>query len=328
MTHVFVYEFITAGGLFAMPGAPTPSGSLLEEGSLMRAAVVDDLLQFGCRVTYLRDKRLSLPLKPGCEETVVDSSEAEKVAFDAACEQVDAVLVIAPEFNALLLERVLWAEASSALLISPGSDFVAIAGDKWSTYRRWKRAGVPTPPTWLASDFTAPSGDEAVRYVRKPRDGAGSQEIDFYDSQEKISAPSEAIIQTFCEGLHTSCALLSDGNRIVFLAPGTQKIDVCNGFQYHGGSWPLRGELAERAKRLARRGATALPPFRGYVGVDMILGAKDGDDFAIEINPRLTTSYFGLRRLCRGNLSAAMLGIAMGEPVELEFSDEGYEFEL
>lgn len=328
MTHVFVYEFITAGGLFALPGAPAPSGSLLEEGSLMRAAVVEDLLAIGCRVTYLRDERLTLPQLPGSEETVIDSAETEKAAFAAACDVADAVLVIAPEFNALLLERVLWAEASSARLISPGSDFVAIAGDKWSTYRRWRRAGVPTPQSWLTSSFPSPAADDPARYVRKPRDGAGSQEIVFYESQEKLSASSEAIVQTFCEGLHASCALLSDGNRIVFLPPGRQKIDVCNGFQYHGGSWPLSADFAERARTLARRAATALPPFRGYVGVDMILGAKDGDDFAIEINPRLTTSYFGLRRLCRGNLSAAMLALAMGEPAELEFTDEAYEFEL
>ncbi|MCC9604472.1 ATP-grasp domain-containing protein [Blastopirellula sp. JC732] len=328
MTRVFVYEFITAGGLYAMPGAPEPSGSLLEEGTLMRSAVVDDFLKAGVSVSLFRDHRLPAFEHVGCDETVIDSSEAEKAAFATACNEANAVLVIAPEFGALLLERVLWAEAGRARLISPGSDFTAIAGDKWNTYRRWTRAGVPTPDTWLEGRFSSASVDKSRRFVRKPRDGAGSQEIDFYESPEKFGGSSEAIIQTFCEGLHASCALLGDGKRIICLPPGTQKIDPGNGFQYRGGCWPLAGDLAERAQTLARRAATALPPFRGYIGVDMILGAKDGDDFAIEINPRLTTSYFGLRHLCRGNLSAAMLAFASGDAIRLEFSGEEYELDL
>ncbi|TWT32114.1 ATP-grasp domain-containing protein [Blastopirellula retiformator] len=328
MTRVFVYEFITAGGLFAMPGAPEPSGSLLDEGTLMRSAVVDDLLDVGVEVSLLRDQRLAPLAKPGCEETVIDSADTEKTAFAAACEAADEVLVIAPEFGALLLERVLWAEAGPARLVSPGSDFTAIAGDKWNTYRRWTRARVPTPPTWLASEFDATSAGKTSRWVRKPRDGAGSQAIDFYDSGEKFDGAAEAIVQTYCEGLHASCALLSDAKQIVCLPPGTQKIDPCNRFQYRGGCWPLSGDLTERAQALAKQAATALPPFRGYIGVDMILGAKDGDDFAIEINPRLTTSFFGLRRLCRGNLSAAMLAFAMGDAIELQFSSEAYDLDL
>jgi predicted ATP-grasp superfamily ATP-dependent carboligase len=53
----------------------------------------------------------------------------------------------------------------------------------------------------------------------------------------------------------------------------------------------------------------------GYVGVDLILGnAADGSkDIAIEINPRLTTSYVGLRALARFNLAEAMLALALGQ---------------
>ncbi|UUO08947.1 ATP-grasp domain-containing protein [Blastopirellula sp. J2-11] len=326
MKRVFVYEFITGGGLFCLPNAPSPSGSLLEEGALMRSAVVDGLLEAGVSVSLLRDQRLPAEGKPGCEEVVVTSSANERTTFEAACERADAVLVIAPEFDSLLLDRVRWAEAGAARLISPGSDLVAIAGDKWKTYQCWLRASVPTPPTWLAKDFTL--ADDCDRYVLKPRDGAGSQDTDFLDSVEKLAERPGAIVQTYCDGLPVSTGLLSDGNQIVSLPPAIQQIDCYKGFQYRGGSWPLTGDLKERAETLARRSAAALPPFRGYIGVDMILNAMDGGDFAIEINPRLTTSYFGLRQLCRGNLSAAMLAFALGEPIEIEFSSEAYQFKL
>ena len=51
--------------------------------------------------------------------------------------------------------------------------------------------------------------------------------------------------------------------------------------------------------------------------MDLIVGdAPDGSgDVAIEINPRLTTSYVGLRALAESNLAAAILAAARGEPI-------------
>ena len=42
----------------------------------------------------------------------------------------------------------------------------------------------------------------------------------------------------------------------------------------------------------------------------------DGIDYAIEINPRLTTSYIGLRQLCNQNLADLMLRQALGDTIE------------
>ena len=67
----------------------------------------------------------------------------------------------------------------------------------------------------------------------------------------------------------------------------------------------------------------------GYLGVDLVLGeAADGsDDVVIEINPRLTTSYVGLRALARENLAAAMLDVASGRTPRLSFADRQLEFD-
>jgi predicted ATP-grasp superfamily ATP-dependent carboligase len=72
----------------------------------------------------------------------------------------------------------------------------------------------------------------------------------------------------------------------------------------------------------------ALPLSQGYVGVDLVLGqAEDGSgDRVIEVNPRLTTSYVGLRALARANLAAAMLAVAAGERPDLCFGSEPVEF--
>jgi len=54
---------------------------------------------------------------------------------------------------------------------------------------------------------------------------------------------------------------------------------------------------------------------RGYVGVDLVLGLHAGEDRVIELNPRLTTSYLGLRRKAKVNLADIYLRMMYGYPV-------------
>ena len=85
-------------------------------------------------------------------------------------------------------------------------------------------------------------------------------------------------------------------------------------FRYLGGSCPLEPALDRRARSLAIQTIRSLTGPLGYVGIDLILGDDpDGqNDVVIEINPRLTTSYVGLRAIADGNLAAAMLAAAEG----------------
>jgi hypothetical protein len=75
-------------------------------------------------------------------------------------------------------------------------------------------------------------------------------------------------------------------------------------FVYDGGvaslSHPRRAEACE----LARRAVALMPGLRGYVGVDLVLGEETC--WLIEINPRPTTSYVGLRRVIDLNMAAAI----------------------
>jgi predicted ATP-grasp superfamily ATP-dependent carboligase len=93
-----------------------------------------------------------------------------------------------------------------------------------------------------------------------------------------------------------------------------QRLSRDGRFHYLGGRLPLPDNLDRRARRLAERAVECVEGLHGWFGVDMILGeAEDGSgDMAIEINPRLTTSYLGLRRLARFNLAEALLATATG----------------
>ncbi len=100
------------------------------------------------------------------------------------------------------------------------------------------------------------------------------------------------------------------------------------GFEYQGGSLPLEPHLDRRARALAQRAARCLPGPLGFVGVDLVLGAAtDGSqDCVIEVNPRLTTSYVGLRVAARQNLAGALLTVAEGREAGLSFADRPVRF--
>jgi predicted ATP-grasp superfamily ATP-dependent carboligase len=90
-----------------------------------------------------------------------------------------------------------------------------------------------------------------------------------------------------------------------------------------------RSPLARRATAIGRRVADVLPSSVGYIGIDLVLGDADNgsNDFVIEINPRLTTSYVGLRGSADGNLAGAMLDASDGvEKLNLRFPRHPLEF--
>jgi predicted ATP-grasp superfamily ATP-dependent carboligase len=135
-------------------------------------------------------------------------------------------------------------------------------------------------------------------------------------------------VEQFCPGEPVSVALLRGPAGQSALPPCRQRLSDDGRFQYLGGSLPLPPPLAYRATRLAERAVAALPNTLGYVGVDLVLGAEtDGaGDFVIEVNPRLTTSYIGLRAASRENLAAALLEVAEGRVPRLSFAADRVEF--
>src|SRR5262249_34011264 len=129
---------------------------------------------------------------------------------------------------------------------------------------------------------------------------------------------AELLLQPWVPGTAASVAFLLGPRQEIPLAPAAQLLSDDGRFRYLGGTAPLTPNLARRAVAVARNAIQAVPDLRGYVGVDLVLGdAADGSsDQVIEINPRLTTSYIGLRALARVNLAELMLHVIQGEPVE------------
>ena len=103
-------------------------------------------------------------------------------------------------------------------------------------------------------------------------------------------------------------AILCQGSRRQVLAPCRQVLQT-GSFAYQGGQVLADGPLSRRAIHLGDQVARAMPYDYGYIGVDLVLGkaANGSEDYVVEINPRMTTSYVGLRASTDTNLAQLML---------------------
>jgi predicted ATP-grasp superfamily ATP-dependent carboligase len=326
---VLVFEFVSGGGLYQCPGAPQPTGSLLVEGAAMVQALVEDLARStAAPVTRLFDVRLAPALTPRHQENVslvpVDSGRDLETALRQNAQVCDVTIVIAPESAGILLStRDLVARAGGHWL-GCSAQMLRWASDKTATIRRLAEHRVPGPSG--VQSLGAPDQMPALPVVVKPNNGAGSEDIAWV----RTAAEWEAIewqdgayrIERYCAGQPASLAVICGPRERRMLAPCLQTIDVEGRFAYRGGRVLAPGPLADRVLALGTAVLPALDGALGYVGIDLVLGAAaDGrDDVVLEVNPRLTTSYLGLRAACCGNLAQAILDSAVGQIPRIEFS--------
>lgn len=334
MSRVFLYEYITGGGTFSARSPDTPSGSLLREGTAMIRSLAEDFSRLpGVRVSLLHDVRLPGMNLASDDVVEVADADAERRAVLDQSQQADWTVLIAPEFDGILLERCRWAEAAGARLLSPPSSFVQLASNKDRTAEQLRQHGLPVPTATILHPGQPLPETFPYPAVVKPCDGAGSVGVHLVASSSagyEIPADDQTTrLEEFRRGTPASVAVLCGPREKLALPACSQRISNDGRFRYLGGRTPLEEALSKRAQRLALAAVDALPPAVGYVGVDLILGDDPNGrvDVVIEVNPRLTTSYVGLRALCRKNLAAAMMAVAQSDPAELSFSEQTVEFD-
>jgi len=328
--HIFLYEWTTGGGLVEEPGA-LPA-SLVREGAAMIGALAADLVRIeGSRVSTLRDPRVLQLALSGCDIVDVTGIGSHHEEFERLAAEADATILIAPEFDGILLKAARRVIASGGRLASPSPAFIRIAANKQRTCEALAAAGVPTAQgIALESDEPLPA-DFAYPAVLKPIEGAGSQDTYMvsgpHDAPPAYAWPRR--LEQYMPGLPASAAILCGPAGYTTLVPCKQRLSDDGRLRYLGGELPLAAGLADRAAALAQRAIAALPSTVGYVGVDMILGhdPHGGEDVVIEVNPRLTTSYVGLRAAAQSNLAEAMWRIAQGESQSVSFAERPLEFD-
>jgi predicted ATP-grasp superfamily ATP-dependent carboligase len=316
--RILVHEFATGGGL---AGRPVPL-SLAREGAAMLRALVADLAAIGRhRIVTTVDPRYPVPAPPGVE--VVTLARRSAPLLDSLIASADAVWLVAPETGGCLERLAARVERKRRTVLGPGAAAIRRACDKASLPRRLARLGVPHPETRVlrqGADWALAAREVGYPVVVKPARGAGCQGVclacddrelrQAADMARRADGRGPLLLQRYVEGLAASVSLLADGRRAVALTVNAQSVRASRPFTYRGGATPLAHPLAGRAMEAARRTCQALSGLRGYVGVDVVLTGSEV--VVIEVNPRLTTAYLGVRSALEGNVAGLVLQACSG----------------
>ncbi len=292
--RIFVFEFVTGGGLL---GADLPA-SLVREGDMMLQALVCDLAAVaGVECIVTRDARLAAPRLTADCRLVYGPTEFPHV-WAQTLAQVDAVWPIAPEMQGTLeaISRQILAAGPRLLNSTPAA--VRTAASKLQTVRLLADWGVPVVPTFGRQD---PLPMIPGPWVLKPDDGVGCLGIRLCRDRDalcrywdQLADGRDYVAQPFVQGTAASLSLLVKDGEAAVLSVNRQRIAVMDdellllGCVVNG-----LGAADARFRRLAGDVAAALPGLWGYVGIDLI--ATTAGPLVLEVNPRLTTSYVGLR---------------------------------
>lgn len=314
--------------------------SLRGEAVSMVAAITQDF----AAISGLRPALLLCPaasgsptlrtlLPSGILHCLVDRELAEWIRQpDVPTESIRSLLIVAPEFEGRLVERLRDAESGplrAAARLNLSASLAAIFSDKFATAAWLEQRGLPTPQTWLmtnaerrelAAGLIASSGRRKCTAVVKPRFGAGCDQVQLIPqlpiSATQASGPDDAewVLQPRVRGRACSISLIGQGESgpALILPPGEQRItaDAQNTLHYRGGRIPCGGDCAAAVTAVAEAFRTAIGPFRGWLGLDVVVSnsrLKGPCATIIEVNPRLCTSYSGYRKLTSVNLAERML---------------------
>ena len=311
--RVLVYEEVTG----CCAGAP--DARFLREAKVMVSSLVRDLeaSPHVKAVTLIRDARLSCAGFPGEVKIVkVNSEDDAQNALLRELESLgtdDAYWPIAPEEDARLETLCAMGERASCHLLNSSPTAVRIFASKFETARLLPQ-DIACIPTWrTVSDIPADFRNWSAGYVVKPDTGAGGdgfRRVDTVDAACGAMRDGD-IVQPYIEGRAMSVSLACGKGRFAVLSFNEQHLHKDSGrLRRCTVGCPIPNSLSELMLHLSvvmsGVGAAA------YVGVDLIETAEH-EYTVVEVNPRLTTSYSGIRAACGFNPVDYIVRYALGK---------------
>lgn len=316
---ILVVEYVTGGGFID----ETLPAALLHEGQGMLTALLDDLLDIdSVAVCITRDYRLSAEAMSAKSARLsvfrIEPQLKLQAILPQLIQQCDAVWPIAPETANALTEICQLVETAGKTLLSSAAEAVAMSGDKLKTYACLKRHKIPVIPTRL---FSAKHNFSPQWRVIKPLDGVGCEDVCLLDNEADlqrlitaIDTQQQYILQPFINGRAMSLSCLFKQGMAWLISCNEQSIDIIDGkFILRACIVNAMPDQDGRYQLLIERMASAIPQLWGYVGIDLIETAHGPQ--IVEINPRLTTSYVGLRKALGINIAEQVLRIMNAQPI-------------
>ncbi|MEM2146127.1 MAG: ATP-grasp domain-containing protein [Candidatus Jordarchaeaceae archaeon] len=312
---LLVFEFFSGGGF-----VEGELSGLIDEAYAMLRCAVEDFQKAGFYVFTTLDHRIAEfnPSLKANHVRVVYNSDSE--VFRELLNEVDAAFLIAPETGGVLCSLAVETVKSGVELFSPLPSAIELTADKSKLLEIAEKLGLNVPEHRVLE--TTSSFDEVGKIasnmgypvVFKVLDGAGSEGMSLVRRSEEIPLAMEKIrsvsnrglflLEKFVEGIDASVSLVSNGETAFPLSLNSQSMRMKSPLEeskYEGGYVPLRHRLKDSAFEAAKTLVENIEGLQGYVGVDLII--SEDKVTILEVNPRLTTSYLGLRRVLRQNVA-------------------------
>lgn len=346
---IAVLEFLCGGGLIEPDQPSTDSNTpanvlvpLFGEGLSMLNALAADLIECGHSVCTCLDRSvITSDLVPpsflsSASILTVEATDRFLDVWSHVASACDVTMVIAPELNNALTSIVQTLRELGVTVLASDAAFLKAASDKWLMAKILLAHGIAHPATWTLREYYATRKAASKMIGTSPitvkrRDGAGCAEMKYFANCEAFESwalttsliaenGDNWIVQPWSAGQPASLALIAHENHKV-LGSFEQRMEVrpienanqgqC--VQYRGGSGPLSQVSFAQLDEFANVVLNAVPPgAAGWIGIDFLipLEAKAASDWiAIEVNPRLTTSYAGYRKWYGHELANMLLGI-------------------
>ncbi|MGH8531622.1 MAG: ATP-grasp domain-containing protein [Gammaproteobacteria bacterium] len=311
MPRIFVCEYITGGGL----AGETLPVALAAAGDAMLRALLDDLRAIPTvKTATTRDSRLA-SLGPDIETRVILPTGSVWERWEQCIEAADAVWPVAPETGGILERLNRWVLDKNRILIGCHPQAVQVTASKYRTARELKRHRIPVADT-MYPNARLPASDSG--WVIKPDDGAGCEETYYFRHAEDVIRSGKwthgSIVQPYIPGVPASLSVLCYDGSHTLLACNAQRIQLSNHrLVYAGVAVNALGHRRHEFEELVSRILEAMPRLRGYIGIDLVI--TDSGPVVMEINPRLTEAYVGLRQSLRFNPAAPVVDACMRIPV-------------
>ena len=141
------------------------------------------------------------------------------------------------------------------------------------------------------------------------------------------STSKQFIVQKLIIGKAVSACVISTGDNALSVTLNRQFVTLASPDEesgYYGGAVPFDHVLEEKALKTAKRAVETVSGLKGYVGVDLMLA--DEEPVVMEVNPRLTTSYVGLKRAVNFNPAEAISDAVIRRKLPINVQKRGYAF--
>jgi predicted ATP-grasp superfamily ATP-dependent carboligase len=339
--HVLLYEHAVSGG-FVNEKIPS---NLLNEGYAMLRCLASDFKAAGHSTTVLMDSRLTSFTHAFRSEKIIKIYSTKQLLDTLSKNRSNhnACYIIAPETNDSLYNLVDVIEHTDAISLNCSSQAIKQASDKSILPSKSTKLGLKIPKTRVFQKYESMAKIKRIckelqfPLIIKAATNTSCSLLSFVENENEVipavkkikncGSNNFIIIQEFEKGLPVSVSLICTSREIIPLSLNLQDIFLAPPnltSSYNGGVVPFEHNQQSKVFDAAKRIASSFDGFRGYVGVDLVL--SENEISVIETNPRLSTSYVGLRNVLKANIAQLIVDAVTSGKISSDFKFEGYSF--